>query len=129
MTKKPRNFQSYKEEILKEDPVEKPSEEAECWVDDDNEKDAKPEDSQNHHAENNQQEKPVSRQELPPNQSKKGDQKKKHGRGGIQGKSVYQMTKEEREKKKKLQVGREIQTRKKGGHHDRKAKATKKYNI
>jgi hypothetical protein len=50
-------------------------------------------------------------------------------RGGQPGKSVFKMTAEEIENKEKLKKGRDNQTRKKGGHHDHKEKANKKYGL
>lgn len=127
LTKKPRNFQSYKEDILGEEKTKQPVNDTECWVDDedDEQESVKPVEDNN----DAKTEKPVNPNQLPPNQSKKDKDKKKPQKSGAPGRSVYQMTKDEIEKKQKLKAGRAIQTKKKGGHHDRKAKAAKKHNV
>lgn len=65
----------------------------------------------------------------PPRGQPRGRGRGRARRGGQPGRSVYHMTKEEIENKEKLKKGRENQTRRKGGHHNHKEKAAKKYGM
>lgn len=103
--------------------------EGECWVDsapksaaskEVKEENEDEEEGDDRHGANRG--KPATRGQ-PPNRARG----RGRGRGGMPGKSIYKMTAEEIEQREKLKKGRAIQTKKKGGQHDQKAKALKKF--
>ena len=60
----------------------------------------------------------------------KHDESKNGGHNSaMKGKSCYDLTPAQIEQKKKLKEGRANQTKKKGGHHDHKARANQKYGT
>lgn len=121
-------------------------EEGDCWVDNDEptneENDKSNEDSdekqkpKNHNRNrNNNNQQPPSQPQPPAHPHRRNKipdefvKKQDLSDPGIKGKSVYQMTPEEREKKEKLKKGRAIHNRKKGGDHNQRKMADKKYGI
>lgn len=98
---------------------------SECWVD----SAPKPAAREENEDEEENEERQDSNRGKPPTRGQQANRGRGRGRGrgGMPGKSVYQMTPEEIEKRDKLKKGRAIQNKKKGGHHDQKSKALKKF--